>query len=278
MKGTKIQWCDDTLNLQMGCEGCELIKGSNKNNPKCYAKILTDRYGGVNEGWPKTFEQPKIFMHRLDSVKGLKDLTGTDREFKPWLNGLPRIIFLNDMGDTFSSGMPENWFAPCLPVIARSPHIYMLLTKFPKRMAKFSQKFVLPKNLWCGVSITSFKTAFRADILANEVKCTGLKWLSVEPMWGNIDPQTLSFNDIKLLIFGGESGSVRSKVMPFDIGWLRNQLAYHKDKAIFVKQLGSNPKNNVQKLFLKDMHGGDWDEWSEDLKVREFPHPRKFIY
>lgn len=36
---------------------------------------------------------------------------------------------------------------------------------------------------------------------------------------------------------------------------------------VFVKQLGTNPSS----IQLKHPKGGDWSEWPEDLRVREFP-------
>jgi hypothetical protein len=38
---TAIEWCDSTLNLQMGCDGCELTTGPGP--ARCYAKVVTDR-------------------------------------------------------------------------------------------------------------------------------------------------------------------------------------------------------------------------------------------
>jgi hypothetical protein len=35
--------------------------------------------------------------------------------------------------------------------------------------------------------------------------------------------------------------------------------------------LGSNAVENGQPLKLSHAHGGDWQEWPEDLRVREFP-------
>jgi hypothetical protein len=105
---TDIQWCDSTGNIQMGCEGCELVKGKNKNNPKCYAKVMTDRYGGKNIGFPAVFEHPKLFLHRLPKIINWPDLTGKDRPDKPWLNGMPRVVFLNDMGTPLAMVCPKN--------------------------------------------------------------------------------------------------------------------------------------------------------------------------
>src|SRR5215467_10210005 len=97
-KGTKIEWADDTVNAEMGCDGCELWDPKNKVRI-CYAGLQTERMlsKGPLKGWPPTFDQPKIFPGRIATAARWKDLTGTVRENKPWLNGLPRTIFVNDM-------------------------------------------------------------------------------------------------------------------------------------------------------------------------------------
>src|SRR4051812_33920511 len=102
---TSIEWADSTLNLEMGCDGCEL---RNDQTDTCYAGKLTDRFAGLT-GWPEAFDKPKLFLHRLDGALRWSDLTGKQRPEKPWLNGLPRIIFLDDMGDTFTESLPEDW-------------------------------------------------------------------------------------------------------------------------------------------------------------------------
>jgi protein gp37 len=266
-KETSISWADSSLNLQMGCEGCELVKGNNRDFPKCYAKIMTDRYGGKNSGFPEVFEKPVVFMERLKKLASWKDLTGTERADKPWLNGLPRIIFLNDMGDTFSNGMPENWFAEALPVIEKSPHVFMLLTKWPHRMAKFSEKFPFPRNVWPGVTVTSQKTQFRAQTL-DLVTGGGVRWVSVEPMWSQIKFLPTS---AELFIYGGESGS--TDVTKFNCNWLYDQILFcdRNKKKCFIKQLGSNAFLNSKPLGLENFHGADWLEWPEQFQIREFP-------
>lgn len=265
MNETKIQWADTTNNLQMGCEGCELVKGQDR--ARCYAKTLTDRYQG-RKGWPKTFEQPKIFPERLAVLKGLKDLRGANRPDKPWLNGSPRFVFLNDMGDTFSKGMPEEWFAEFIPELAATPHIYLVLTKWPQRFAKFSKKYKLPKNVCPGTTITSEKTLFRADQL-KEVVGGGFKWFSLEPLWSFV-PLEEKHNFVSWIIFGGESGIQANKC---DTDWISKGIEFCLQHNIspFVKQLGSNPIRFGEKLRLADFHGGDWNEWPQSLRVRKIP-------
>lgn len=258
-KETKIQWCDSTNNPQMGCEGCELVKGL--KHPICYAKNLVDRYKGL-PGWPESFDKPKIFMDRVPVMTGWSDLTGTDRPDKPWLNGLPRIIFLNDMGDTFSAGMPFDWFKDVLPAIAKSPHQYLVLTKWPKRFLNFTYRHRITDNIWPGTSITSKKTLFRA----NSLTFAKVRWLSIEPLWGFVDLSGLLGN-IKWVVVGGESGF---KATPCELEWIEDVIRQCREAGVpvFVKQLGTY---QARKLNFKDKHGGDWDEWPEHLRVREMP-------
>jgi protein gp37 len=266
---TKIQWCDSSMNIQMGCEGCELVKGEGRK-PTCYAKLLTDRYAGL-KGWPESFEKPKVFMDRLNRISGWSDLTGKERLDKPWLNGAPRVIFLNDMGDTFSRGLPEDWFAEALPIISQKPHLFLVLTKWPKRFAAFSRKYTLPWNVCAGTSVTSQKTAFRIDELL-QVQGGGFKWLSVEPMWSDINfLETAS--KTSWIVFGGESGRDAAIC---DVSWIQKGIEFCKKHEIssFVKQVGSKPFHDGKKIVLKDGHGGDMDEWPDSLshlKIREFP-------
>jgi hypothetical protein len=80
------------------------------------------------------------------------------------------------------------------------------------------------------------------------------------------------------VIVGGESGP---GARPFDVAWARAIIAQCKAAGVacFVKQLGAKPYDsespipaeNVSRLKLRDRKGGDWAEFTEDLRVREFP-------
>ena len=95
---TTIQWCDSTVNPTMGCRGCELWNATEKT---CYAGIMTEKWKG-KQGYPDSFLQPKLFPGRMQIAASWSDLTGQPRKDTPWLNGLPRIIFISDMGDSLS--------------------------------------------------------------------------------------------------------------------------------------------------------------------------------
>ena len=87
---------------------------------------------------------------------------------------------------------------------------------------------------------------------------------------------------------GGESGSGKY-TRPFDLAWAE-ELCDHceaKGVAFFLKRIGRNPVRDGKKYKLPfkrdvapsgrftdaviDPHGGDWSEWPESLRVREFP-------
>lgn len=94
---TKIQWVDSTVNPTLGCDGCELWNDKAK---RCYAGTLTRRFGESNPGYATVFEEVERAPGRMAEAARWRDLTGSDRPTKPWLNGLPRVVFVSDMSDT----------------------------------------------------------------------------------------------------------------------------------------------------------------------------------
>lgn len=182
---TKIEWCDSTCNLMMGCDGCELFPDH------CYAARLVNRHAG-QAGWPKKFTKPQLFLERMDEALRWKDLAGVDRPHKPWLNGMPRLIFLNDLGDCFTESIEDlRWLGDAVQQMFFSKHIFMLLTKRPKRLAEFIDWWQLqycsrfPRNVWGGTTITGPETLYRAAELANTD--LSVRFISLEPLLNAVD-------------------------------------------------------------------------------------------
>jgi len=204
-ESTEIEYADSTGNLQMGCEGCELWNPKN-GVKKCYAGRITSRYAGGKKGWPTAFEKPMIFPERLKGIVGMSNLAHTERANKPWLNGYPRIVFLNDMGDQHSAGLPFDWLSKFIPELEASPHIYLMLTKRPSTAVKFWQKRGnIPANFWVGTSVTNPTTKKRAEILSALEGMASVLWLSVEPY---MKPMTLEddiLRKFKWVVTGGDS-------------------------------------------------------------------------
>ena len=181
---TKIQWCDSTCNPTMGCDGCELWNAKRKT---CYAGILHMRFGGVTKGYAPTFEDVTEFPGRMADAARWKDLSGQKRPDKPWLNGLPRLIFVSDMSDSLSKIVPFEYLKQEIIDVVTSEkgqrHQWLWLTKVPQRMAKFSKWLDQdwPENLWAGTSITTQRTTSRIKHLLRVGNDETIRFLSVEP-------------------------------------------------------------------------------------------------
>ena len=254
-KGTKIEWADDTVNAEMGCDGCELWDPKNSVR-SCYAGVQTERMlsKGQLKGWPPAFHEPTIFPRRIAEAARWRDLAGTARPGKPWLNGMPRVIFLDDMGDTFTASLPDDWLAPELPVMAASPHLWLLLTKRPDRQRAFSLRHELPPNVWCGVSITSPQDQRLRYLM--RTRATVL-WVSYEPILAPVDWRPWFSRGLNWLVVGGESGP---GFRPMDLAWLADTVEQCRAAGVplFVKQdSGRRP----------GMRG----RIPDDLWIREYP-------
>lgn len=229
---TKIEWADSTINPIMGCTGCALRRNH------CYAAILCARYAG-RKGWPKSFDQPEFFPGRLEKAIRWKDLTGTIRAFdKRWFDGLPRHIFVNDMSDGFCPDVdPWEWLAPSIPSMHLSPHVWLLLTKWPGRMSQFFKEWnkPIPSNFRLGVSIEKPEYSYRATILA------GIPWairyISFEPLLASFVDYPGALDDIDLAIVGGESGPGARPMRPDWPRGIRDQ-CLAAGVPLFFKQHG----------------------------------------
>jgi protein gp37 len=80
---------------------------------------------------------------------------------------------------------------------------------------------------------------------------------------------------IDWIIVGGESGQGQH-IRAFDLDWARDvvQQCWDAGVAVFVKQFGSRPMDS--KLVCRTPmrfagKGGDWAEWPDGLRVRQFP-------
>lgn len=237
-KNTKIEYCDSTCNPVPFCLGCELYNEDSAEN-HCYAKALSNRMAGLR-GWPASFQSTAYFPHRIERALRWSDLTGIDRPGKPWLDGLQRIIFLNDIGDGFSPlANPHDWLSPWLNRMANSPHIWLFLTKWPRTMATyFDHRYYgrsVPQNFWLGTSVTGTGTLFRLNHLT-EIRNANL-WLSMEPL---LDYTVLPENALRRLgwiVAGGESGPNARISRPDWFRLVRDDCKRH-EIPFFFKQWG----------------------------------------
>ena len=292
---SSIQWCDGTVNPVMGCEGCELWQArTEKKVPRrsCYAGFLHERGRGKKPGHAKVFDEPEQFAGRMEKAAKAPNLTDQKRDDKPWLDGMPRLWFVSDMGDALSKGVSFEYLHAEIIDVANSPmgrrHIWLWLTKQPKRMAEFSKHIgsaKWPANVWPGTSITAKESVdrlHRVDHLRDVGNDSTTRFLSVEPQTEAVSLAG-QLADVHWVIQGGESEARRTTegtpehaeygARPFDLAWARQlrEECHEAGAAYFLKQLGRHPAVGGKPVSLKDPHGGEWDEWPTDLRVREVP-------
>jgi protein gp37 len=264
---TKIQWCDSTTNSTSGCDGCELWI-PDQGGP-CYAGNTHEQRlsRSLPALYDPKFTNVRLIPGRMAAAARWSDLRGQPRPDKPWLDGLPRIIFIGDMGDVMSRDVPFEYLRDeVFAAITSTPgsrHLWMLLTKQPRRLAEFARWHTeeWPQNLICGTSVTTQATTSRVRHL---LTVPGLRFVSAEPLWEHV--QIPGLEDLDLVIVGGESRQRGRPCRPCRLEWIRSLLADCRNASVpcFVKQLGSTHG-------LHDSHGGDWSEWPKDLRVRQFP-------
>lgn len=297
-KGTKIEWCDSVSNGQMGCDGCELWSGPDDEDATCYAAELVKRYGGTNSGYPSAFGLPRLFPWRLLEACRWPDLTGTDRPEKSWLNGAPRLIFLDDMGDTYTSQLDDadyvnelcgsepdsarqamlcrawnalndggHWLDPWIPAMASAPCVWQVLTKRPGRMRRaFERRGGIPRNFWPMTSITAPANRGRIDQLL-KIPDAAVYGLSYEPMLEYVDLAPYA-DRLDWVVLGGESGP-KARETPAE--WFEDSIAALTAGGcrVFVKQAGKRFAFGAGRH--ASAKGGDPAEWPTFMRRREMP-------
>ena len=244
-----------------------------RRNAKCYAGLLGTFRAG-HKGYADNFESPKVYPGRLAAAARWGAPTGDEIDAKPWLEGLPRLIFISDMGDALSNSIPFEYLQSEIvdhvsSVVGRR-HIWLWLTKRPARMALFGEWLkrrgvAWPDNLVAMTTVTGQRFAHRVDQLRRVP--SQLKGLSLEPL---SEPVDLDLRGIDWTIVGGGSDVLAE---PFHAEWaltLRRQCK-SEGVAFFLKQLGKHPFHRGKPLELDDQHGGNWNEWPKEWRVREFP-------
>jgi len=243
---SKIEWCHHTANLWWGCTkvhaGCD----------HCYAETLSNRWNFQVWGNDNPRREIKSFWKDLKKFQQIaKD------------KGEIHRVFVGSMMDIFEKPMPladsnsvdtgqlrDQFFdfIPCYPNL-----MFLLLTKRPSNINKYipeSWKENPPPNVMFGTSPCNQETA--DTLIPQLLQVNGKRFLSVEPMLGEVNLNQLWTKGIHWVICGGESGP---KKRPMDIGWAGQLRDRCKSASIpfFMKQI-----DKVQPI-------------PEDILIRQFP-------
>lgn len=247
----------------------------------------TDATWNIARGCTKVDEDCKFCYMYRDSMSETRynprDIIRTKTVFNlPLKLKEPSRIFTSSLTDFFHPEI-DSYRHEAWDIIRRCPqHTFQILTKRPERINQH-----LPEdwgdgwaNVWLGTSVGSDKSIQRIRDLC-EVEAV-VRFLSLEPLHGPIDPKLLTKNimgidwfmlpAIDWVIVGGESGNENGKYRyrPCEITWIEKIVTdcQKNDVPVFVKQLGTHL---AKTMGLKDRHGGNIEEWPEHLQIRQFP-------
>lgn len=273
-ENTAIQWADHSWNPWTGCHkvssGCKF----------CYMMRDKEKYGKNGD---RVARSKTVF----DAPLKWKDAAR---------------VFSCSWSDWFIEEA-DQWRSEAWEIIKKCPHLtFMILTKRPDRI-----KDHLPAdwgggypNVWLGVSVENQKAAEVRIPLLMKVPAA-VRFLSCEPLLTEIDItnwgikngysvptryQSMNGNEIGIewtdpgdkfigvswVIIGGESGNDNGKWLyrTCEMEWIYKIINQCKDAGVpvFVKQMGTDISKRVG---YKDRHGGDMEEWPEELQIRQFP-------
>lgn len=260
MAQSKIQWTDYTWNIARGCTKVDA------DCKFCYMyrqSLNAKRY-------------------KPDQVVRTKTVFNLPLRIKE-----PSKIFTSSLTDFFHKDI-DAYRAEAWEIIRKCPqHTFQILTKRPERILE-----CLPEdwgdgynNVWLGTSVGSPKSLHRAEKLTKVP--AKVRYLSIEPLWQRFDKVGL-YNRLKpystseqkrletqihWVIVGGESGNENGKYRyrPCDLDWIEDIVDTCKmaGTKVFVKQLGTYL---AKRYCLSDRHGGNLEEFTESLQIREFPN------
>ena len=214
-----------------------------------------------------------------------------------------RLRVFPSMCDWLDDEVPLEWLRDFLKLIQSTPNLdWLLLTKRPENFwprvravaaawessceiaRTWAVLGVAPRNVWFGFSAENSDLLWRRWGHAKLIPAC-VTFISLEPLLGDIEGtlgtvicEAHTLRRTLWPIFGGESGR---DARLCNVDWIRAGASRCRESGVpcFVKQLGARPYFDAKTpplagpidLELKHPKGGNWSEWPEDLRVRQFP-------
>lgn len=244
------KYWDKSWSLVDGCtpvsEGCE----------HCWSAAIQKRFLGDHS------ENPLSLVDQQGLYDGVIRIR-KDRLNIPLKTRKPTIFSI--WNDLFHEQVSAEFIIKTFEVMEHcKQHTFLILTKRPERInpVLFGQEgnFYLGggdymPNVWLGTTVENQEMADKRIPLLIRGADSFKRFLSFEPMLGEINNQYLHTNDIHQVIVGAETGHHARPCKPDWIRSLRNQCE-QANISLFVKNIG--------KQYKKDM-----SDWPDDLKIRK---------
>lgn len=283
-KGTKIEWCDDTWNIVVGCSK---VSAGCKN---CYAiphayRLMHNPNKKTSEAYAGTAKTTSDGLNWTGKVNLREDLLGVPLKTKK-----PTRYFVNSMSDLFHDEVPFNFLYKVFEYMyLATQHTFQILTKRPARMLEmvnevyfhlkrnYREDIKTPiKNVWLGVSCENQEVADERIPLLLDTR-TAVRFVSCEPLLGELDLTSYLYSRAEIpnanhmyrkldwCIAGAESGHGKR---PMNIEWarsLKNQCVAANVPFFFKQAIDENG----DKVSLPLLDGVQWAQFPKAVSVKE---------
>jgi protein gp37 len=250
-KGTKISWCDFTLNVVIGCSRVSAGCGN------CFAEVLSRKNDWTPRDLPWTAKNAPSVVRTVP-----KKLA------EPPKNPQPSRYFLCSLGDLFHDLVPDAFLEHVFRMMQACPwHRFLLLTKRIERASAWPGPW-LP-HIWLGTSIEDRSVLHRLETL--RASAGQVKFVSFEPLLEALGPLDLS--NINWCIVGGESGR---DFRPMNHAWAREirDVCLVHNIPFFFKQSAAPRTELGTSLRHEDGRFWTYHEWPDERHAPEpgLPH------
>ena len=197
-----IDWAAFSWNVVTGClHGCEY----------CYAREIatsTTTAAHFPAGFAPVFHHERLLAPANTKVPA--DAATDPRR---------KRVFVCSMADLYGRWVPKEWIQQVHQACAANPQWdYLMLTKFPSRYLEFLDQ--LPPTAWVGTSVDEQKRVRFAEDAFRQISGVRVKYLSLEPLKGELQFRDLSMFD--WVIIGSQTetrqpdGIVPAHAPPFE--------------------------------------------------------------
>lgn len=256
MNEMQSNWSDGPYNVFSGCQkvspGCKF----------CYAETDAENKRGT-KAFPHGFDLT-IRKHKLNDPSKVRE---------------PKRLFVASMSDFFWEQISDALRDEIVDVMETANwHDYLVLTKRPEEMLRYSKRRKLPSNFWAGVSIENQKYAGRADIL-RQVDAE-IRFVSMEPLLGPID---LNYSGIHWVVVVGESGRHLSDPANADrtlVAKVDGKWQPRPECLDWVRQIRDGAKVAGVPLFFMQWGGPRRNDAGDELDGRQwkqYPRERRVV-
>lgn len=194
---------------------------------------------------------------------GFKMRLMPERLLEPLERKKPTVYFVNSMSDLFHQSVPDDFVRQVFDVMTEAAqHTFQVLSKRADRLSRFANSYVVPPNVWLGVSVENKRHGVPRIAHLQSARAS-VRFLSIEPLLEDVGE--LNLDGIEWVIVGGESGHGARPMSPDWVNSVREQCET-QGVLFFFKQWGAfgpDGERRSKKANGRELDGRIWDQMPE---------------